>query len=508
MSYARRRPRRRRDRRRAGRPRHAGRRSRRDPGQHARRVDAGRPRHAVGGRHRGAHLQHELRRGVPVRARPLRLARRLLRGRRAAREDRQRPRRLPRARAPDRPHGLGARRHDARRAARARARARTSRSLPRAPRPSIPTTWPRSSTRPGTTGPPKGCMLTHANMLATIEPLPRPPGAGRRDGRLPLPAARPRAGPRDPDGRAGRRRDDRLLARRPQADRRRAGRGRARRTSPRSRASSRRSTPPSWATWRSRDGSSAPIFAWALAEGRRARARARAGKAPGALARRRHDLADRLVLSKVRGVFGDNLHLALTGAAPIGAEIIEFFDACGVLVLEGYGLTETCAASTLNTVREQRIGTVGRPLPDTRGARRGGRRAAAARAPRLRRLLPQRAGDGREPRRRLAATPATSAPSTTTGYVRITGRKKELIITSSGKNISPTNIEELLRETRWISQAVVFGDNKPYLVALLTLDADEAVKLAEHAGRRPGRSRRARLRTRRSAPSCRPRSTP
>jgi long-chain acyl-CoA synthetase len=64
------------------------------------------------------------------------------------------------------------------------------------------------------------------------------------------------------------------------------------------------------------------------------------------------------------------------------------------------------------------------------------------------------------------------------GFVRITGRKKELIITSSGKNISPTNIEELLRETRWISQAVVFGDNKPYLVALLTLDPDEAVKLA------------------------------
>ena len=72
------------------------------------------------------------------------------------------------------------------------------------------------------------------------------------------------------------------------------------------------------------------------------------------------------------------------------------------------------------------------------------------------------------------------------GYVRITGRKKELIITSSGKNISPTNIEELLRETRWISQAVVFGDNKPYLVALLTLDADEAVKLAEHLGIAPG----------------------
>src|SRR6185295_7406411 len=68
------------------------------------------------------------------------------------------------------------------------------------------------------------------------------------------------------------------------------------------------------------------------------------------------------------------------------------------------------------------------------------------------------------------------------GFVRITGRKKELIITSSGKNISPTNIEELLRETRWISQAVVAGDRRPYLVALLTLDPDEAAKLAEELG--------------------------
>jgi len=68
------------------------------------------------------------------------------------------------------------------------------------------------------------------------------------------------------------------------------------------------------------------------------------------------------------------------------------------------------------------------------------------------------------------------------GFVRITGRKKELIITSSGKNISPTNIEELLRETRWISQAIAFGDNRPYLVALLTLDGDEAVRLAERVG--------------------------
>jgi long-chain acyl-CoA synthetase len=227
------------------------------------------------------------------------------------------------------------------------------------------------------------------------------------------------------------------------------------------------------------------VFSWALAEGRRASARRHAGTLAGPLARRRHELADRLVLSKLRGVFGDNLQLALTGAAPIAADIIEFFDACGVLVLEGYGLTETCAASTLNTVHEQRIGTVGRPLPGTQV------RVAAdgellitgphvfAGYYRNEQATSESLVDGW-----LYTGDLGSVDDD--GFVRITGRKKELIITSSGKNISPTNIEELLRETRWISQAVVFGDSRPYLVALLTLDPDEAVKLAEHLGVTPG----------------------
>jgi long-chain acyl-CoA synthetase len=227
------------------------------------------------------------------------------------------------------------------------------------------------------------------------------------------------------------------------------------------------------------------VFAWALAEGRRARARERAGKSAGTLARRRHDLADRLVLSKVRGVFGDDLRLALTGAAPIAAEIIEFFDSCGVLVLEGYGLTETCAASTLNTRHEQRIGSVGRPLPGTevRVAPDG---ELLLRGPHVfagyyrdEEATSESLVDGWLQTGDLGSVDDE-------GFVRITGRKKELIITSSGKNISPTNIEELLRETRWISQAVVFGDSRPYLVALLTLDPDEAGKLAEHVGAAPG----------------------
>ena len=284
---------------------------------------------------------------------------------------------------------------------------------------------------------------------------------------------------------------------------------RARRTSPRSRASSRRSTPPSWATCEEQRRLKRAVFAWALAEGRRATARA-GGRAsrPGALARRRHDLADRLVLSKVRGVFGEDLRLALTGAAPIGAR--------------DHRVLRRLRRARARGLRADR---------DVRGLDAQHGRASSASGPSGGRCPTPRcaspptasccsAGPTCSPattatsRRRARAsstagcTPATSARVDDDGFVRITGRKKELIITSSGKNISPTNIEELLRETRWISQAVVFGDNKPYLVALLTLDADEAAKLAEHAGRRRRRSRRARRRTRRSVPSCRPRSTP
>jgi long-chain acyl-CoA synthetase len=223
------------------------------------------------------------------------------------------------------------------------------------------------------------------------------------------------------------------------------------------------------------------IFQWAVAEGRRAGARAREDKRAGALARRRHALADRLVLSRVRAAFGDEFRVALTGAAPVGQEILEFFDACGVPVLEGYGLTETCAASTLNTLREQRLGTVGRPLPgiDVRVADDGELLLRGANVfagyyrddPATREIL----ADGWLSTGDLGAIDAD-------GFVRITGRKKDLIITSSGKNISPSYVEDLLRETRWISQAIVAGDKRSYLVALLTIDPDEAPKLAAKVG--------------------------
>jgi long-chain acyl-CoA synthetase len=223
------------------------------------------------------------------------------------------------------------------------------------------------------------------------------------------------------------------------------------------------------------------LFRWAIATGSRARATERRGEAVGPATRAGLRIADRLVLSRVRDLFGGRLRLGLTGAAPIGREVLEFFDACGVLILEGYGMTESCAAATLNTPAAFRFGTVGRPLPDSEVA-------IAADGEILMRGPHVFGGYHRDD----DATQETLDDGwlrtgdlgeiDADGFVAVTGRKKDLIITSSGKNISPTNLETALRETRWVSQAVVYGDNRSYLVALLTLDPDELPALAEAAG--------------------------
>ncbi len=237
-------------------------------------------------------------------------------------------------------------------------------------------------------------------------------------------------------------------------------------------------------TGRALDGPAArrAVFRWALAAGAQGRTAVREGRPLRLPARSRYRLADRLVLSKVRGLFGSEHQLALVGAAPVAKELLEFFDACGVLVLEGYGLTESCAAATLNTRRAVRFGTVGRPLPGTE--------VAIAQDGEILISGPQVfQGYYKD----AAATRSVVTPNgwlrsgdlgsiSDDGFLTITGRKKDVIITSSGKNISPVSIESELRNSRYISEAVVFGDNRPYLVAMLTLDRDEARKLAGELG--------------------------
>jgi long-chain acyl-CoA synthetase len=234
----------------------------------------------------------------------------------------------------------------------------------------------------------------------------------------------------------------------------------------------------------------------AVATGDRIAARRRAGLPVSPADRLRHAVADRLVLSKVRRAFGPRRPLVLTGAAPIGREVLEFFDACGITVLEGYGMTETAAASTVNTRSAVRLGSVGLPLP-------GVEVAIAPDGEVLMRGPNVFAGYHRDPDATAEALEGGWMHSgdlgelDADGFLYITGRKKDLIITSSGKNISPETIESALRETRWISQAVVVGDRRPYLVALVTLDPDELPALAAAIELEPDGKRVARdIRTR------------
>jgi len=224
------------------------------------------------------------------------------------------------------------------------------------------------------------------------------------------------------------------------------------------------------------------MFEWALRCGGRARAALRARRQPDLLTDIQYRIADRLVLSKVRRVFGDRLELALVGAAPIAPELLGFFDACGVLVLEGYGLTESCAAGTLNTVDAVRFGTVGKALPGAEVAIaddgeilirgplvfKGYYKDAAATEEVLTDDGWLQTGDLGE--------------LSDGGFLSITGRKKDIIITSSGKNVTPVNIESELRDTRYITEAVVYGDKRQYLVAMVTLDRDESATLARRLG--------------------------
>jgi long-chain acyl-CoA synthetase len=184
----------------------------------------------------------------------------------------------------------------------------------------------------------------------------------------------------------------------------------------------------------------------------------------------------------VRKVFGGRLVMAVVGAAPIAPDLIEFFDACGVLLLEGYGMTETCSTATLNPADAPHSGTVGLALPESE-VRIAPDGEVLMRGPHI-------FGGYYRDARATAETidedgwlhSGDLGALTADGYLKIIGRKKDLIITSSGKNITPSNLESALRDTRWISEAVVYGDNRPYLVAMVTLDRDEAQKLAGQLG--------------------------
>jgi long-chain acyl-CoA synthetase len=190
--------------------------------------------------------------------------------------------------------------------------------------------------------------------------------------------------------------------------------------------------------------------------------------------------AEEKLFKNVRAIFGGQVRRATSGAAPIAKEILEFFWACGVPVLEGYGMTETATAATISTIENHKFGTVGRPFPgvELRIADDG---EILIKGPNIFQGYHHNADAsfGAVAEGWLHTGDLGSIDED--GYLSITGRKKDIIITAGGKNLTPANIENDLKQCRWISQAVMHGDKRPYPVVLITLDEEEIAGYArEH----------------------------
>jgi long-chain acyl-CoA synthetase len=234
-----------------------------------------------------------------------------------------------------------------------------------------------------------------------------------------------------------------------------------------------------------RDGGSRvkqALFDWAVGVGREYSRHVREGRAVPSLLAMQYALASRLVFARIHHLLGGNIRYMTSGGAPLSRDIAEFFHAIGILILEGYGLTETTPVLTVNRPDRYRLGSVGQPLDccEVRIAHDGeilGRGANVAR------------GYHRRPEETAESWDATGWFHTgdigefdADGFLHITDRKKDLIKTSGGKYVAPQKIENLLKLQPHVSQAVVIGDQRNYCVALLTLDADAMAAWAREAG--------------------------
>jgi long-chain acyl-CoA synthetase len=214
------------------------------------------------------------------------------------------------------------------------------------------------------------------------------------------------------------------------------------------------------------------LIDWALGVGRRVSALRRAGKPIPPWLALQHRLADKLVYTKVKQRLGGRLRLAISGGAPLSAEIAEFFHAIDILLVEGYGLTECTTAASTNTHEAYRFGTVGRALPGTEVK-------LAEDGELLIRSETVFQGYFKEPEATAEVLGADGwlrsgdiAEIDADGFIKITDRKKDIIVTAGGKNVAPQNLENELKTSKYISQAMVVGDRQPYIAALITLDPE------------------------------------
>ena len=223
------------------------------------------------------------------------------------------------------------------------------------------------------------------------------------------------------------------------------------------------------------------IFYWSLNIGRTVSQQLQKGLPVGLALKVKYTIAKKLVFEKLQKKFGGRLRFFISGGAPLSSEIAEFFHAAGFLILEGYGLTETSAAVFVNRPHDFEFGTVGPPLED---------------------VQVKIAEDGevlvksKKIFREYYKNPQASEEAFENGWyhtgdigfineknhLKITDRKKDIIVTSGGKNVAPQKIENLLKTERFISQAMIYGDKKNYLTALITLNPEEITTYAKSQG--------------------------
>ena len=185
----------------------------------------------------------------------------------------------------------------------------------------------------------------------------------------------------------------------------------------------------------------------------------------------KHGLFDKLVYSKIRTAVGGKVEAAISGGAPLGARLGHFYRGAGITILEGYGLTETTAGATLNLTKNIRVGSVGRPVPGTtiKIAEDG---EVLIKGDIVMRGYWQNDGANQEVFDGPWFKSGDLGRLDDDGFLYITGRKKEIIVTAGGKNVAPAVLEDRLRAHPLVSQCMVVGDNQPFIASLITIDQD------------------------------------